>query len=181
MFGISFGPRVRIAARLVAPLAALALVPVAWPAAQANQSGLHGRQDDFAVARAATAGFKHPGRAVAAGWGDSGLPCFDSPGVGGMGMHYLKAPPDGGRPDAANPEALVYEVRPDGSQDLVAVEYLVNRDTWPLSTAPSLFDEPFKKVDLPGDTHLWALHAWIWRPNPLGINADYNPNVAMCS
>lgn len=181
MFDIIRGGRARIVARLAVPLAALSLVPVAALAARADQSGLHGSQRDFSVARAATAGFKNPARAVAAGWADSGLPCFDLPGVGGMGMHYLKAAPDGSRPDAGDPEALVYEVRPDGTQDLVAVEYLVNRDMWPLSSPPSLFGADFKAVDLPGNTHLWALHAWIWRPNPLGMNADYNPNVAMCS
>ena len=28
--------------------------------------------------------------------------------------------------------------------------------------------------------HLWALHAWIWRPNPTGMFANYNPRVKLC-
>ena len=27
---------------------------------------------------------------------------------------------------------------------------------------------------------IWALHAWIWRPNPGGMHADFNPQVSLC-
>lgn len=27
---------------------------------------------------------------------------------------------------------------------------------------------------------VWKLHAWLFRPNPDGVFADYNPWVSMC-
>src|SRR5258708_3866564 len=43
--------------------------------------------------------------------------------------------------------------------------------------APLLFGHDFHHNDALG---LWYLHAWIWRQNPLGMFADYNPKVALC-
>lgn len=131
----------------------------------------------LAEARQATAAFHSTDNAAAAGWADSGLPCFDSP-SGGMGFHWLKAAPTNARPSAANPQALVYEPEPDGSLQLVAVEYLVDRDTW-TGPAPTLYGQTFQPIDV-GPLHLYELHAYLWRPNPDGMFADYNPRVRMC-
>jgi hypothetical protein len=105
------------------------------------------------------------------------LACFDDPAHGGMGQHFVDQAllKDNGRVSATHPEALVYEPRPDGYR-LVAVEYVVpGPDT--LSPVPTLFDQPFTYNATLG---VWKLHAWIWRPNPAGMFADYNPDVRMC-
>ena len=93
-----------------------------------------------------------------------------------MGQHYA----DTSRFDATiepnRPEALVYEV--DGNRlQLVAVEYIVPWTAWVSSDPPRLFDHDFTSVT---SLHIWALHAWIFRPNPLGMFANYNPRVKLC-
>ena len=93
-----------------------------------------------------------------------------------MGQHYVNTGLLDGTVNAAEPEALVYEVDGDRLQ-LVAVEYIIPLSAWQSADKPTLFDREFTRIDSLG---LWALHAWIWRPNPDGIFANYNPSVRMC-
>ncbi len=104
------------------------------------------------------------------------LSCFDLPGVGGMGQHYLNGNLVNGTVQPNTPQALVYEVDGDRLQ-LVAIEYIIPWTLWVPSTPPELNGHTFTSVT---SLHLWALHAWIWRPNPLGMFANYNPNVELC-
>src|SRR5690349_13275778 len=81
---------------------------------------------DPAVARAATAPFHQLSTAQAAGYGlftdAKGIACIDKPGVGTMGIHYVKGSLVGdGDVNAATPEALVYEPQRNGQMRLVAV------------------------------------------------------------
>ena len=136
--------------------------------------------DSLAAVRHATARFHDVDRAMAAGYLKAALPCFDRPGVGGMGLHYVMGSLINGTVTATKPQALVYEV--DGDKlNLVAVEYLIPVPA-SAAEAPRLFGQPFHPAFLPnGDPlPLWELHAWIWRHNPLGTFADYNPNVDLC-
>jgi hypothetical protein len=134
-----------------------------------------GAGDQFAGVRKATAGFHRVQAAEAAGY-EKFLPCFDSPGVGGMGQHYANLATIDGSIDANHPEVLVYE--PTGNRlRLVAVEYVLPQSEWNGAEPPMLFGEHFHKNDTLG---IWALHAWVWRNNPDGMHADYNPNVALC-
>ena len=72
--------------------------------------------------------------------------------------------------------ALVYEV--NGNElTLVAVEYIIPQPLWKSSEPPRLFGHSFTRNNTLG---IWALHAWIWRHNPLGMFADFNPNVDLC-
>ena len=126
--------------------------------------------DSLAAVRAATAQFHSIPAAEAAGY-HKALWCFDKQGVGGMGWHWLK-PGLIGTLTPTQPAALVYE--PDGDKfNLVAVEYIVPYS----STQPSLFGRPFLHNAKPD---VWALHAWVWKPNPAGMFAAYNPKVDMC-
>ena len=70
----------------------------------------------------------------------------------------------------------MYEVRGDTLR-LVAVEYVVPQIAWTSANPPQLFGESFHRNDALG---IWALHAWIWRANPLGMFEDFNPNVRLC-
>jgi hypothetical protein len=100
--------------------------------------------------------------------------CFDSP-DGGMGVHFVRhidAVLDGN-----DPEALVYDVQRNGRSNLVAVEYIVPEEFVDPNDPPMLFGEmlhhhPFLPV--------YILHAWIWKSNPDGVFADFNPRVGAC-
>src|SRR5213082_3798489 len=140
---------------------ALALVALSTSGAQASNG-----DDESALAgvRQATAAYHDLDKAIAASYGRL-LPCFDLPGVGGMGQHYVNLSLLDATVNADQPEGLVYEV--DGNRlQLVAVEYIVPWSAWVSATPPQLYGRSFYRVD---SLHLWALHAWIWRPNPLGI------------
>jgi hypothetical protein len=175
------GTRLRHLLRVSPALVALAFTPMLLPAAHASSST---GQSELAAARQFTAGLRTPEQARAAGWFDSGLPCFDNPGPGdnhgGMGFHWLRKAPDNSRPDPAKPEALVFEPEANGQQRLVAVEYLVDYATWPSAQPPMLFGQPFTTVTLPNGAMLWKLHAWLWRPNPQGMFKDFNESSNLC-
>jgi hypothetical protein len=127
-----------------------------------------------------------------------GLPAAE----GGMGVHYLhparlglipeSMPIDGadGAIDFAAPEVLVYEPQADGSEQLVAVEYLVFQEAWSAAgneDPPHFFDTEFvSMVDDPAtemdEAHGLAphheLHVWVPRSNDRGLFAAFNPAVS---
>jgi hypothetical protein len=150
----------------------LAAGVIAAPSVQASTGS---DESALAAVRQATAPLHDLNSAVAAGYHPL-LACFDLPGVGGMGQHYVNTSLLDATVVANQPEALVYEV--DGNRlQLVAVEYIIPWAAWVPATPPQLYGRSFTSVT---SLHLWALHAWIWRPNPLGIFANYNPNVKLC-
>ncbi|MFI6405165.1 hypothetical protein [Streptomyces sp. NPDC050548] len=98
--------------------------------------------------------------------------CADHLPEGGMGYHYVNQANIGSL-DPAKPAALLYA---DGSdfvegRQLVAVEWVV-KDSG--QAAPTLFGQTFQKDQLPG---YFTLHAWIYKPNPKGLFAPWNPEV----
>ena len=111
------------------------------------------------------------------------IACIDNPGVGGMGIHYVKGdlvvdPAI----DALKPEALVYEPQRNGRLKLVAVEYVVLQSAWDATNTrkPKLFGQEFALVPAGnryGLPPFYELHAWIWEFNPLGLFDDWNPRV----
>lgn len=123
--------------------------------------------------REATAAYHDPSKAVADGYMRDDHCVTEGGGDGAMGYHYLNFGLLDTTMDHTEPEALVYERR--GNRDhLVAVEFL--------SPAPA--DGPPPEV-LGHEMHPfeaapfanWELHAWVWKPNPRGLLADYNPRV----
>ena len=96
-------------------------------------------------------------------------PCVAKKGVGAMGFHYAKNSLIDGKTDPRKPEVLVYMPNKQGKYKLVAVEFL--------STAkkrPEIAGVKFENGPFPGT---FALHAWIWRDNPDGMFAAYNPRL----
>ena len=157
----------RAAAMLVGIALALGIAPAASAAPGSAE---------LAQARRATAKFHVLSVADAAGYKEF-LPCFDDPEEGGMGQHFAGLSDVDETIDALHPEVLVYEPRRDGYK-LVALEYVVPQlPKWNDDNPPTLFGHDFHRNDTLG---IWALHAWIWRGNPSGMHADYNPNVRMC-
>ena len=120
-----------------------------------------------------------------------------------MGIHYFR--PDllgitkplkgrvegtGTHTDFLNPAVLIYEPQADGSLNLVAVENVVFKKAWEAAghKAPPSFmgvrfdymaDDPATKAD---EAHGFAphydRHVWVYRDNPFGMFAQFNPNVS---
>jgi hypothetical protein len=112
-----------------------------------------------------------------------GIACIDNPGVGAMGIHYVKGELVGdGKIAAKRPEALVYEPRSHGRKRLVAVEYVVFQAAWDAnhSSPPKLFGHEFMLQTAPnrfGLDAFYMLHAWIYKHNPAGKFEPWNPRV----
>lgn len=122
--------------------------------------------------------------------------------LGAMGIHFFRpdllgitAPPDprvngsGTHTDFLRPAILIYEPQADGTLALVAVENLVFREAWHAAghTGPPSFhgvpwdtmvDDPATEAD---EAHLFEphydRHVWIYRDNPNGVFAMFNPAV----
>lgn len=130
---------------------------------------------DLAALRNATAAFHDFATASNAGWKTQITPCMSDPSAGGMGFHYGNTDLIDGSVSVEKPELLLYEPEKNGNLRLVAVEYIIPYTFHPRSAAPPvLFGQQFAQVDA---FQLWGLHAWVWKENPSGIFAPWNPNV----
>ena len=168
--------------RLIAAIVLMSAVAVLGAAVVSAGSRDHGR--NLGDVRDATAPFLNLDVAMAAGYGPV-KGCAQSPGVGGMGQHYVKGDLVGDPAlDKLRPEALVYEPRADGGYQLVAAEWIVLKDAWHGANGknpPQLFGRTLSLVKAPNAYELpdfYEIHAWIWKENPKGLFADWNPRVS---
>src|SRR5262245_25996764 len=147
--------------------------------------------DELAQVRRATARFHDLDVALEAGyelgWVNGAgtriiTGCVAHPTAGAMGYHYFnEALMDDLAVDPLQPEVLVYAPGPRGQLRLVAVEWVARG---PNSNPPGL-TEPPSVLGMPMHILVPAVgfyihHAWIWKPNPAGMFADWNPEVS-CS
>jgi hypothetical protein len=123
--------------------------------------------------------------------------------LGAMGIHFFRpdllgitAPPNprvngnGIHTDFRTPSILIYEPQADGSLQLVAVENLVFKAAWKAAghklrpryqdvPYDQMIDNPKTKVD---EAHMFEphfdRHVWLYRNNPNGMFAQFNPNVS---
>jgi hypothetical protein len=138
-------------------------------------------QHQLETVRKATKRFRDVREARRAGYVRTGG-CVSSP-EGAMGVHYTN--PDLADDDRLNirrPEILVYEPRGERPR-LVAVEYYRVDADGRLDTdddRPYLFgrgfDGPMEGHE-PGMPVHYDLHAWVWKRNPAGTFAMWNPRV----
>jgi hypothetical protein len=132
--------------------------------------------------RRATARYRDVDRALDAGYVQF-FGCVHEPLAGSMGIHFVNGALAGDATvDPRRPEALMYEVRPNGKLALVGVEYVVFKDAWDAahSAPPELFGRTFNVVAAPnryGIPAFYELHAWAWKANPTGAHEDWNPKV----
>ncbi len=146
-------------------------------------AGIAAAAGAFDGAKPATARYHDLDKAIAAGYSfrlpeASGKTCITQPGEGAMGVHMVNVDLLDDEIHADEPEVLVYEPRNDGTLKLVALEYVVFQG--PGIERPSLFGRQFDVVGFPnryGLPAFYALHAWLWKPNPSGILSPWNPNV----
>jgi hypothetical protein len=136
-------------------------------------------QGDLGKLRAATTKFKDTEAALAAGYTlVEGLDhCFNNPGVGGMGLHYINTAALDTTVEMLKPEAMVYQAGADGRLKLGAVEYIVPAEPWDAAghtSPPQVLGQTFH---LNAELGVYVLHVWLWRNNPAGIYEDWNPKV----
>ena len=151
----------------------------ATPAAAATGAEVRGLapavQQDLARARAATAQFHRFDVAEAAQYDFLFLDmCMENQPTGGMGYHYVNVGLLNGTVDVEHPEAVMYEPGPNGQLRLVGLEYVIPASEWTSPEPPVLFGREFTLNQF----DLWALHVWIWKNNPSGMFADWNPTVS---
>jgi len=144
--------------------------------AEANQSFGPSVARDLATLRQVTAPFQRFDSAAHAGWSAPITACMTDPnGAGGMGFHYGNIGLIDGVARVNEPELLLYEPEKNGRLRLVAVEYIIPYDFHSRDAAPpELFGQKFLQNDA---FKLWGLHAWVWKENPSGMFASWNPNV----
>ena len=160
--------------------------PVASPVARSIAPSEHGAQHrtpsipnaevarQLAALRQLTAPFQDFERAKQAGWNTQITSCLDSP-EGGMGFHYGNVEYIDAEASVLKPELLMYEPQRNGRMRLVGVEYIVPLTAWTRPDPPTLFGLPFHVNSAFG---VWALHVWLWRDNPAGLFADWNPKIS---
>lgn len=125
--------------------------------------------------REATAAFRSIDAAVAAGYSADGGGCIDNPTMGAMGYHHMNAALLDDVLELERPEILTYERTADGGYELTGVEYVVPLDAWTRDEPPVILGEPLRRAPSLG---IWYLHVWVWRDNPDGLFADWNPAVS---
>ena len=154
---------------------------------------------ELAAVRKATEKYRDAKVAIADGYVDEKL-CVAMPGAGAMGVHFIHPgrmgmKMTGGRIDGTDtvidptkPEILVYEPDANGELELVAVEWYTSQEAWGSRPHPTIFGVPFNTMqDDPatpevdeghGFTPHYDLHLWLYRENPNGSFAQWNPRVS---
>jgi hypothetical protein len=168
------------ARRTVAALTLSTIAGAALVAASTTSSSAEPRDGGVAGVRQATEQFRDVAAAEAAGYVRASG-CERLPGVGAMGVHYLHpGRASDSRLVPTQPEVLLYEPTPDGGLELVGVEYFVAEGA-ARTSHPSVLgrrlDGPMAGHHDGMPTH-YDLHLWVWRDNPHGISAAWNPAVS---
>jgi hypothetical protein len=189
-----------VAAAVVIPTLAFAGSDPAAPKASAHTMAGHDMavheaalEDELAQVRAATARFHDLDAALEAGYelgwvNGSGVRiitgCVFHPTLGAMGHHYFHPGlMDEIAVDPLEPEALVYAPGENGKLKLAAVEWVVrgpnsNPPGPPTPPIPTVLGMEMHILVPPPGPAFYLMHAWVWKPNPSGMFADWNPEVS---
>jgi len=172
--------RIITAAAITAAAIAVGALGASAGPSQAKRPGSQARLID--VMRV-TARYHDESRARRDGYVPTGE-CAALPGEGAMGIHYINPQFAGDtHVDPLKPELLLYEPGRGGHLRLVGVEWFVadaDQDPATDDDRPSIlghaFDGPMPGHE-PGMPVHYDLHAWVWRDNPRGVFAPWNPKV----
>jgi hypothetical protein len=181
--------RIILAGLLVAAAALVGWTSVGAASGHETEAAAHATGDRSQThdliwqVRRATRAYRNVEVAEAAGYAPIS-PCVEDPKYGGMGIHYEnRALVEDGVLDPLRPEVLVYQPTWSGTLRLGAVEYLEVDADQNLATdgdRPWMFGLPFDGPMLghsPGMPIHYDLHAWLFRANPAGTFAMWNPRV----
>jgi hypothetical protein len=128
------------------------------------------------VANVRTANDRLHDVSVAVAEGYAPIPCASGIEGGSMGIHYVNAAYlKDSAIDIAHPEAVMYEPKPDGSLELIAVEYITAKGPAALQGHLFSFTNSPNRYGL---GPFYELHVWAWKSNPTGSFADNNPDVS---
>lgn len=141
----------------------------------------------LARVKAANARFASVDAAKAAGYVPAS-PCVMQPGTGfpagAMGVHFMNPALAQNKLNAMKPAVLLYAPTHDGGFALVGVEYFKADADQNLATdgdRPTLFGRAFDGPMLghsPAMPIHYDLHVWLYKRNPSGIFAQFNPDVS---
>jgi hypothetical protein len=163
--------KVRIYGSLIV---ALLLLGVGVVAAVAQDEG------DLGIARKASARYQRFDVAIEDGY-ELLFECISNPTEGAMGFHYIRPDRFDGELVLTEPEAVLYELLPNGKQRLVAIEYVIPAAAWSGSEPPTFLGQTLKYKTTVGSHDVepyWEVHVWLWKHNPSGMFADWNPEVS---
>ena len=130
-----------------------------------------------ATLRTATTRFQALDSAVAAGYARDVPRCFVMQDHGAMGYHHVNRSYVDSLLDPQHPEILLYERAADSAYRLTAIEFIVPYRLWPAASEsiPTVRGQRLHRVD---EVNVWGLHVWLWKENPAGLFADWNPTVS---
>jgi hypothetical protein len=172
--------------------AALSMAAVAHSALDNTSLDNSGYAGALETAKAGTAKFQNLAVAKKAGYGllkdKKGISCIamdTMPGMaaGAMGVHYANGALVGdGALSFDTPEALVDEPLASGKLKLAALEYVVLKAAWDAkhATEPVMFGHKFNETyggNRFGLPAFYSLHVWLFKHNPSGQFAMWNPRV----
>lgn len=130
---------------------------------------------DMARLRKATKPFHSLDVAVQEGYDRDVRQCVAHREHGAMGYHHANPKLMDGRLQVTRPEILVYGREPDGSYRLNGVEYVVPYSSHGRAEEPpTIMGQKLLRADGLG---IWYLHVWVWRDNPSGMFASWNPTI----
>lgn len=156
-------------------LFAAMMLPLFIGGAYAHQAGAMVSGDNPLAdkVRDVNARFADVAAAVAEGYAP--IPCTSGIDGGAMGIHYVNGTLlTDDKIDVAHPEAVMYEPQPDGTMQLIAVEYIATTGPAALDGHLFSFTNAPNRYGLPA---FYELHVWAWRDNAKGAFADFNPDV----
>lgn len=148
----------------------------------ANGQHNEGKRHEIATIQRATARYHQLDAALADGY-EVLFDCTVNPNdpTEAMGQHYINFGLKDDRVELAKPEVLMYEPQANGKMKLVGVEYVIFEEDWTGSEAPRFLDQEMHYKTAVG-VHpagpFYELHAWVWKHNPNGVFADWNPTVS---
>jgi hypothetical protein len=135
------------------------------------------------IVRESTERFKDVSVAKAEGYALQ-FGCVSGDDFGAMGLHYVNgAIVNSGVLDAARPQIVIYEPKPNGDLELIGADYLVLADAWNAthSGPPELMGQFFHLFPSPnrfGLPAFYTLHVWAWKDNPKGAFVNWHPQVS---
>ena len=140
-------------------------------------------EKQLADLRRVTERFKSLDEAKEAGYATQITPCWAHHSAGAMGYHYGNTNLFDATAALLQPEVVIYEPERNGRMKLVGLEYIVPLAAWEAAQhdlndptdVPQLLGQKFTRHSfLP----IFKLHIWLWRNNPSGTYADWNPKVS---
>jgi hypothetical protein len=114
-------------------------------------------------------------RAAEAGYSEAITSCWYHRVEGGQGVHYARTELIDGVITVMDPEIVMYEPQQGGGMQLLAIEYIVPFEQWTSQSPPMVLGQQMHRNE---PLSLWVHHVWLFRDNPSGLYADWNPTVS---